>query len=367
MIHRIFIISGFFLLILSTACTGGFGFLKQKEVECHEVHALVETEPVDDEGDAADDIAIWIHPDDPSKSLIIGTSKKAGLYLYDLEGKQQQFLPLGRVNNVDLRVGFSYLGKETTIIAVSNRTSNSIDLLSIDKDSLKLVPLSVGVIKSTLDEVYGLCMYKGKQGKHYVFVNSKSGYMEQWELYVHENDSIKGKKVRQFRAGNQTEGCVADDELGYLYVSDENTGIIKFFAEPDIKAEKRVVADTNQLIRPQIEGLALYYGKLGGGYLIASLQHENRFAVFERGGTNKFVGCFSIADGAQTDGTKNTDGIEVVNIKLNSNFPHGVFIAQDGFNKDSGIDAHQNFKLVPWEKIAHSFSPPLLIESYQPE
>lgn len=37
----------------------------------------------------SDDPAIWIHPDDPSKSLIIGTDKNVdgALYVFDLEGK----------------------------------------------------------------------------------------------------------------------------------------------------------------------------------------------------------------------------------------------------------------------------------------
>lgn len=36
-----------------------------------------------------DDPAIWIHPTDPSKSLIVGTDKEVGggLYVYDLSGK----------------------------------------------------------------------------------------------------------------------------------------------------------------------------------------------------------------------------------------------------------------------------------------
>lgn len=361
---NIFIRLSLLLIVISTACTGGLGNFKLKKVECLKVQALIETEIVDDEGDAADDIAIWVHPDDPSRSLIIGTNKKAGIHLYDLDGRQLQFLALGKVNNVDLRHGFTFSGKETAIVAVSNRTTNSIDILSVDKDSLRLIPLSVGNIRSSLDQVYGLCMYKSKHGKFYVFVNSKSGNMEQWELFVNENDSIEGAMVRNFRAGLQTEGCVADDELGYLYVSDENTGIVKFFADPDIMAEKRIVADTNHLIKPQIEGLALYYGKSGSGYLIASLQHENRFAIFERGGTNKFIGCFSIEDGDHTDGTKNTDGIEVVNAALNTNFPKGLFVAQDGFNKEEGVITRQNFKLVPWERIAESFSPPLIMEEY---
>jgi myo-inositol-hexaphosphate 3-phosphohydrolase len=39
-------------------------------------HAVIETEAVPSRGDAADDPAIWIHPDNPAQSLVLGTDKK---------------------------------------------------------------------------------------------------------------------------------------------------------------------------------------------------------------------------------------------------------------------------------------------------
>ena len=66
------------------------------------VGATVETEPVPSGGDAADDPAIWVHPSDPAESTIIGTDKQGGLVVYDLAGKQLQYLPDGKMDNVDL-------------------------------------------------------------------------------------------------------------------------------------------------------------------------------------------------------------------------------------------------------------------------
>ncbi|HEY1175999.1 MAG TPA: phytase, partial [Phytomonospora sp.] len=53
--------------------------------------------------DAADDPAIWVDPNDRGRGVIIGTDKKAGLYVYDLAGKQLQYVAGGLPNNVDLR------------------------------------------------------------------------------------------------------------------------------------------------------------------------------------------------------------------------------------------------------------------------
>ncbi|WP_397422015.1 phytase, partial [Phenylobacterium sp.] len=53
--------------------------------------------------DAADDPAIWVDPADRARGVIIGTDKKAGLYVYDLAGRQTQYVPGGLPNNVDIR------------------------------------------------------------------------------------------------------------------------------------------------------------------------------------------------------------------------------------------------------------------------
>ena len=48
--------------------------------------ARLETRPVPNRDDAADDPAIWIHPLSPELSLILGTDKQGGLHLYDMDG-----------------------------------------------------------------------------------------------------------------------------------------------------------------------------------------------------------------------------------------------------------------------------------------
>jgi len=117
-------------------------------------------------------------------------------------------------------------------------------------------------------------------------------------------------------------------------------------------------------ITADVEGLTLYKTAENSGYLIASIQGDNLFAVFEREGKNKYIGCFRIGESDQTDAVSETDGIDVVNLGLNNQFPNGFFIAQDGHNKTkSGDDTTQNFKLVPWEEIANNFEVPLIIDN----
>src|SRR6185503_5316531 len=67
------------------------------------------TAPVADD---ADDPAIWTHPTDPARSVILGTNKVAApggaLYVFGLDGQVRQIVkPLDRPNNVDIEYGMT--------------------------------------------------------------------------------------------------------------------------------------------------------------------------------------------------------------------------------------------------------------------
>jgi 3-phytase len=311
------------------------------------ITATVETEPVSNGGDAADDPAIWINPSDPAQSAIIGTDKRGGLAVYDLSGKQIQYLPDGRMDNVDLREGFKLGGQTVPLVTASNRTDNSIAIYKINQQTRKLENVAARNIKHGLT-VYGMCMYKSaKTGKAYYFGTSKSGDVEQWELFDN-GGKVDAKKVRSVKLSSTVEGCVADDELGYFYVAEEAVGIWKFGAEPESGSERTQVDKVGDgRLFADVEGLAIAYGKDGVGYLMASSQGNHSYVVYRREGKNEFVKVFRIGDGNGVDGCEETDGIDVTTANLGPAFPHGVFVVQDGFN-DKG---NQNFKLVPLQSI----------------
>jgi 3-phytase len=311
------------------------------------VMATVETDPVPNGGDAADDPAIWVNPNDPAQSVIIGTDKRGGLAVYELSGKQIQYLPDGQMDNVDLRDGFKLGGQTVAIVTASNRKDNSIAIYKINPQSRTLENVAARKIKHGLT-VYGMCMYRSaKTGKIYYFGTSKSGEVEQWELFE-SNGKVDARKARNFKLGSVVEGCVADDELGHFYVAEEAVGIWKFGAEPETGSDHTQVAKVGDgHLFADVEGLAIAYGKDGVGYLIASSQGNHSYVVYRRESNNEFVKKFRVGAGEGVDGCEETDGIDVTTANLGPAFPHGVFVVQDGFN-DKG---NQNFKLVPLQSI----------------
>jgi 3-phytase len=318
------------------------------------VSPSAQTEPVESFGDAADDPAIWIHPDDPAMSIIIGTQKQRGINVYDMSGALLQSREDGRINNVDIRYGFMLGDEVVDVVTASNRTHQSIGIWKVDPATRTLVDIADGLIPTDMGDPYGQCMYKSaKTGKYFVYINDTDGLMKQWQLLDAGNGKVAANLVREFSVGSQTEGCVGDDEIGVLYVGEENVALWKYSAEPD-GGDARTVVDTIATgnLTADVEGVSIYYGPNGTGYLIASNQGADNYAVYERQGDNKFLGHIHIVadDATGIDGASETDGLDVTSANLGPAFPHGALVVQDGRNISP--DDRQNFKIVPWERIA---------------
>jgi len=344
------------------------------------VAAVAETAPVADSDDAADDSAIWINAADPARSLIIGTNKRRGLVVYGLDGKEIAKRDDGRMNNVDLRQDVTIGEFQGDLVAATNRDKKSIDLYEFDGATATLTPLAS--IATGFADPYGLCMYRSAEsGDIYIFAsNADDGVFGQWRIKAND-DALEGEQVRNFGVGSQAEGCAADDENGILFVAEEDVALYAYWAEPDQAARSmnaRVVIDTTTgsgRLTADAEGVAIYKGADGSGYVIVSSQGSNSYNVYDRTAPYAFRGAFQIGPSSADigiDGVEETDGIEVTSVNLGGPFSEGLFIAQDGFNYEGmteGKRANQNFKLVPWSAIRAGLNLPEaapVIESIEP-
>jgi len=104
--------------------------------------------------------------------------------------------------------------------------------------------------------------------------------------------------------------------------------------------------DPNATIISDGEGLSLYTGSDGDGYLVLSAQDANQFSVFDRRPPHKHLGNFRVALGS--DKVVATDGVEVRSADLGEDFPRGVLVVQDG---DGKTGSGTNFKFVSWEAV----------------
>lgn len=364
---------------------------------------------VDDEGGStplqgdSDDPAIWVNPTDPAKSVVFATLKDGGLVSFDLQGNiLETYRPADygdiRYNNVDLVYGFKgmNLGGEfqTDLAVLSDRQNDTLAILAINPETGAITDITSPDIPATIFGVddseataYGLATYTSPvTGKSYAFVTQASGnQVAQLELIPQIGPAdefyVSAEVVRIIDLpvptgdpeDSQSEGLVIDQELGFLYVALEGeVGILKFSAEPEGGSTYSVVQPVGaDYLVPDIEGLNIYYGPDGTGYLIANSQGDSSYAVFSREGTNEYLGSFIVGGNGAIDQVNESDGLDVINVPLGPSFPNGLMVLQDGANDPQNIaeddeeleNNSTNFKFVPWENVAASFENPLLVDS----
>lgn len=403
------------------------------------VEARAETPAVyDDEagGNAdADDPAVWVDPDNPGRSIVIGTLKEAGLDVYGLGGRRLQHIAApaapgedaapGRFNNVDIVYGFELDGRKRDLALVSDRGRDRIRAFVIDptavaagRPPLKDVtaPGVQPVFAASETEVddqhtsYGLAAFSDDDDAYVVVsqreesrlrllelrdVGGRVGYTTEDTLDLPDTftlpDGTDWAPCADPGERPQVEGMAVDQEEHVLYAAQETVGLWRIelddeeFETPEVMdrvreygtpwtydaAEEECVIDTandpgfgGESLSADAEGVTVYHAADGAGYVLASSQGDNVFAVYEREGGNDHIGSFTIADGSATDGVQHSDGATVVNVPLGRSFPKGLLVTHDGEAAPADGDREgTNFKFTPWDAVAGAFPAPLTTDT----
>lgn len=326
-----------FAAVAAAGCAASSNAPPGQNAPAATVFATAETTPAPSDGDAADDAAVWINPVDPLRSLILGTDKQSGLHVYALNGATIASLPIGRLNNVDLRPG----GAAFDYAVATHRGPNTVAVFRIAKADGAVE--YAGAFPTGAVEPYGICA-AGDQ----VFVTYKDGLIQSFRV----NDPAPGtpvaaKLVSTAKRSSQLEGCVADATHDRLFVGEERRGVwalrISDLDAPPVLVD--TVARGGGLVA-DVEGLSLWRGAAGEGWLVVSAQGANQFAVYDRKPPFAPRGVFQIGGSDAIDGVQETDGVEVVSTPIPPIFPRGVLVVQDGLNTDP--PERQNFKIVNW-------------------
>ena len=296
-----------------------------------------------------DDPAIWVNPQDPSKSIVFGTDKETNgaIYAFDLFGKiidNKTIRNVKRPNNVDIEYGFKLTDStQTDILVFTERERQQIRVFSVPD----MQPLDNGGFKVFTDASQpesnlpmGISLYKSpKTSKIYAIVSRKTGpkegYLYQYELAA-SNNEVTSKLVRkfgEFSGKKEIEAIAVDDENGYIYYSDEGVCIRKYYAEPS-KGNKQIACFGGEHFLEDIEGIAIAKTTNIDGYLIVSDQQKGQFNVFGRQ-DNKFIKAVNLS-------TTETDGCDVVTVPLNNQFKNGLFVSM---NDDKSFYYHDLKKL----------------------
>ena len=283
-----------------------------------------------------DDPAIWVNRENPEESIVFGTDKDTdgAIYAFDLDGKiieAKTMRNFKRPNNVDVEYDVKLSDSTVTDIMIfTEREREQIRVFSVPD----MKPLDNGGFKVFQDTrenemslPMGVSIYKSPQsGKTYAIVGRKNGpkegYLHQIELVPSEK-GFTPKLVREFglfSGKKEIEAIAVDDELGFVYCSDEGDGIRKNYAEPDM-GNKEIAIFGAEHFKDDIEGIAISTYPDGKGQIIVSNQQQGTFNFFNRE-DNSFEYALNL-------GTTETDGCEVTTASLGDKFPNGLFVSMN--------------------------------------
>ncbi|MDX1932937.1 MAG: phytase [Capsulimonadales bacterium] len=306
-----------------------------------------------------DDPAIWVHPVNPAESRIVGTNKVSAteggaLYVFDLKGDIRQIVRgLDRPNNVDIEYGFSLNGTKTDLVVVTERNTSRIRLFALRPDDgtlSEIAPNGIPVFGGETGDAaapMGVALYRRpKDGAIFAIVGRKSGpttgYLWQYRLREDGKGKVTAEKVRAF--GNysgkkEIESIAVDDDLGFVYYSDEGVGVRKYAADPDAPDPDRELARfATADFKGDHEGIALYPTGPKSGYLICTDQIPaadggSVYRVFTREGepgnphAHREIARWN-------GGADETDGIEITARRLGDAFPAGILVAMNSGPKN---------------------------------
>lgn len=321
------------------------------------VKPRVVTEPTKHD---TDDPAIWINRANPAGSLVLGTDKNVdgALYVFGLDGRIQHdkvVRGLVRPNNVDVAYGVQLGGRKVDIAVVTERYAHRLrvyrlpDMAPVDGGGL---PVFAG---ERARDCMGVAVYtRASDGAVFAIVSRSDeqaplhGYLHQYRLVDDGTGTLRALFTRAFgewSGRGEIEAIAVDDELGYVYYSDENHGIRKYHADPAARDSDRPLAlfGREGFARDR-EGISIYKVNDGTGYILVSDQQDNAFRVFRREGEagnpheHRLVKVIRSA-------TLGSDGSDVTNANLGPAFPRGLFVA---------MSEPKVFHYYAWEDFAGS-------------
>jgi len=222
-----------------------------------------------------DDPAIWVHPTDKSKSLVVTALKKGGIDVYNLQGELLQFIApakapacknalatcenkAGRLNNAEIIYDFNLNGKSVDLAVLSDRGLDKLAIYTIDANASKLLtdvtstaaPLIFTTNQAEINHgntAYGLATAKTDKTMAFVSQNSETR-IAQLEIFDNGDGTISYKNMANLDFPEKyllpdnslwtpcsdddgehphLEGMVADIENDALFLAQEDVGIWK--------------------------------------------------------------------------------------------------------------------------------------------
>jgi 3-phytase len=227
-------------------------------------------------------------------------------------------------------------GKPTDIAVVTERYAHRLRAYSLPD----MVPVDGGGIPVFEGELardcMGVALYtRATDGAVFAIVSRsdyrapKSGYLHQYRLIDDGTGTLRGVFTRTFGEWSgikEIEAIAVDNELGYVYYSDEGYGVRKFHADPVADDSDEQLAEFGREgFAEDREGISIYKQADGTGYILVSNQQANSFNIYRREGEAGNPHSHTLLKSVDAS-TIESDGSDVTSTAL-PGFPRGLFVA----------------------------------------
>lgn len=298
--------------------------------------------------------AIWIHPDDPAQSKIIGSDydPNGGLFLFNLNGELGKVaLELQKPYGVDVEYNFRRNKMEIDIAATVESALGKLRIFVLPH----LQPIDEGGLQilgpdRTRGDVAVALYRRRPDGAFFAVVGApaqpdRPGCLSLFHLYAGEGKKITAEFAGQFgqlAKPGTVPAITVDDEAGYIYYLDPNAGIRKIAANPDNPEAGRELAlfGTGELLSSR-GSIAIYKIYDGTGYILVSDPVSERLFVYSREGSkgkphdHQLVKTLKLQQGQS--------GCEVTNVAVGPQFPGGLLVSPT---------RERSYNFYSWEKLA---------------
>ena len=142
---------------------------------------------------------------------------------------------------------------------------------------------------------------------------------------INDSKNIIVRKFGKFSGKKEIESIVVDNELGYVYYSDEGKGVRKYYAHPD-SSSAELALFARKKVKEDHEGLSIFKNPDGTGFILLSDQQANQFNVYPREGQKDNQHKHGLIKKIHANSIE-SDGSEVLHLPLNNKFKKGIFVA----------------------------------------
>ena len=257
-----------------------------------------------------------------------------------------------------MEYGFAFGGRAIDIFAVvTERYQRRLRVFTIAADGSGLSDLgAVPVLEGQAGEggaPMGIGLYRRpRDGAVFAIVAPKTGpadgYLWQYRLHdARRRASFAGVVVAVGPLGGtgEIEAVAVDDDAGHVYYADEDNGVHQWHADPDREdASTELAHFAREGFSGDREGLAIYGGRGGDGWIIATdqLPVNSGYHLYRRNATQGSTSDHP-AVRVFSGGADSTDGIEATSRDLGPEFPGGLFVAMNS--------SARNFLFYRWKDI----------------